>query len=161
MAIFVDGACNKHTVSEDGSIEAWATVVDEKGINLLSKYPELCKDFNSKIVNTPKGEQTVIVAKFNDVAYQQNNGAELISLLVGLRIALSTKNYKVINTDSELCYKWWSVGHVSTNSKRKMDSNKLFYINECARLRKEFELTGGKIVKISGDDNLADIGYHK
>ena len=42
-----------------------------------------------------------------------------------------------------------------------MDLQKKKYIEECVSLRKEFEKRGGQIIKISGNINKADLGFHK
>jgi len=44
--------------------------------------------------------------------------------------------------------------------RRKFDQLKVKYIDELIQLRKEFEKNGGIILKVSGNDNLADLGYH-
>lgn len=101
------------------------------------------------------------VAKFNDVTYQNNNGAELMAMLMALRAAKKDKEIKEIRSDSQLIVEWWSTGHINKKTLHKMDKKKKKLIEECVELRKLFEERGGKIVKIDGDDNLADFGYHK
>jgi hypothetical protein len=76
-----------------------------------------------------------------------------------LRIALERREIKTINSDSALLVDYWSQGKVSKATRDKMDPDKLSMIEECARLRTAWERTGGKIVKISGDDNIADPGF--
>jgi hypothetical protein len=67
----------------------------------------------------------------------------------------------LIYTDSDLIYQYWSKGHVSQKTKDAMDPEKLSKIYECAALLKEFNSKGGRIEKISGDNNLSDLGFHK
>ena len=150
--IFCDGCCNKTTNGE-----GWSSIVDEKGECLITKYCE--NEFNLiiKRVKLPVGERSIIVCKFGDVKTQQNNGAELLALYLSLKIALKY-NYRVINCDSELLVKYWSKGIVNRG---KIGESKLWYIDKAILLRTEFEKQGGKIIKISGDDNLADLGFHK
>lgn len=138
--------------------EAWGSVVDEDGNCLLGTFDYLLKDMTLKVVTLPVGIRSIIVSKFSD-ATQQNNGAELLALVAALRIT-QEMDVTEIKCDSELLVKWWSVGHVNKDTRKKMDPRKLEYIEECASLRKSFEKRGGKLVKISGKDNLADLGYH-
>jgi len=174
--LFVDGGCNETTVSNLLETEAWASVVDEKGncvITLLSNDPKfkyLLGDLNLRNVElplikiggiVPARERTIAVAVFDDVKSQQNNGAELIALVIALRISEIDPTIKIINSDSELMIKWWSKGHVNPNTRKKMDKNKLNLIVESHKLRTAFEERGGQIVKIPGSKNLADLGFHK
>lgn len=163
--IYADGACNSKT---GGS--AWASVVDHKGHDLIE--PNEHKDLTIERKQLSKGERNVIICKATDVASQQNNYAELLAMVVALRIALRQNGTPIgspqkdligvkINSDSQLIVDYWSQGKFNIKTWNKMDVQKQKYIVECAKLRKEFELKGGKVVKISGDDNLADLGYHK
>lgn len=153
-AIFCDGCCNAKTKGE-----GWATVVDDRGRDLLPENAFAYEGMDSRIETLPMGVTRVIVAKFKDVSKQNNNGAELLALIASLRIALVRREIKIINSDSALIVDYWSKNHVSKDSREKMDSDKLAMIEECSRLRTAWEKTGGTIVKISGDDNLADPGF--
>jgi ribonuclease HI len=82
-------------------------------------------------------------------------------MLFGLRIALKDKTVSTIYSDSQLIVDYWSQGKINSKTKSKMDYNKLKIINEVAELRRRFEYEGGHIIKISGDSNPADLGYHK
>lgn len=155
MSIYTDAGMNKLTGDE-----SWGCVVNENNKDLLEDNLELCKDLNICKEKLPKGDRFVIKVKFNDVASQQNNGGELLALLAGLRISLKS-NYTEIKIDSDLLYKWWSIGRVNAKTLQKMDPLKKKYINECVTLRKEFESRGGKITKIPGNVNKADLGFHK
>lgn len=162
--IYTDGGCNKET-SKYG--EAWGSVVDMNGSDLLESYKEIleCKvnrnfDLPYRTQKLKNDTRTIIVAKFEDVKTQNNNGAELMALLAGLRIAKEDKMVKVIRCDSDLLVKWWSNGIISKQNMLKIDKRKLLLIMECTHLRQIFEDRGGTIQKISGDDNLADLGYH-
>lgn len=103
----------------------------------------------------------VAICKFDDVKVQQNNGAELIALVIGLRLAIVDSTIKKVYTDSQLLQQWWSKGHVNSKTWKDMDPIKQKYITECKFLREAFEKNGGCIEHISGDYNLADLGYHK
>jgi ribonuclease HI len=153
--IYTDGSCGKHTFKQ-----GWGSVVDEKGCDLLTGDDEACKGFVTRIERLPVGCRRVLITEFNDVNSQQNNGAELVALIVGLRIALRSSSVKIVCCDSELLTRWWSNGHIAKKTRRRMDPTKLTLIFECTRLRAEFEKIGGEVRKISGDDNLADLGYH-
>lgn len=151
--IYCDGGHNKHTDDE-----AWGSVVDETERDLVYEYKELLSDMSLKKVKLPKGERWIIVSKFNDVSSQQNNGAELLAMVASLRIALYKNDvFDKIYSDSELIVKWWSK-NLNENKKKTMDKRKVQYIEEMINSRKKFT---GDIVKISGDANLADLGYHK
>ncbi len=158
MEIYADGACNSKT---EGF--AWASVVNHKREDLLR--PEDHKDLVIEKKQLPKGPRNVIICKANDVASQQNNYAELLAMVAALRIALKTNHgnkYEMkLYSDSQLIVDYWSQGKFNLKTWNKMDVQKQKYIVECAKLRKEFEHKGGKVIKISGDDNLADLGFHK
>ena len=154
MSIYTDAGMNKLT-----GTESWGCVVDENGKDLLENNLDLCQDFNISKKKLPRTERYVIKVKFNDVASQQNNGGELLALVAGLRISLE-KGYKQIKIDSDLLFKWWSIGKVNPKTLQKMDLLKKKYIDECVSLRKEFEKRGGQIIKISGNVNKADLGFH-
>lgn len=163
--LFVDGGHNKMTGDE-----AWGSVVDDCGKDVLPLVtPNLLTDFKCKDVKLPTGPRRVIVAKFGCGTFgvklkQQNNGAELLAMVAGLRIAVSVfSNVSEVYSDSDLIVKWWSKS-LSSKKREELTRNdpiKLKYIEELQRLRATFESKGGIITKISGDDNLADLGYHK
>ena len=152
--IFVDGGHSKQS-----GTEAWGSVMDSSGKDLLENNNFLLTDVVIKKEKLPRGERNVIVAKFNDVTSQQNNGAELLAFYAGLKIALQY-GHKIINCDSQLLVEWWGKGHVNSAKAKTMDPNKYKFILACGELRKLFEKKGGKIVKISGDKNIADLFSH-
>ncbi len=96
----------------------------------------------------PVGICKTVISNFLDVSKMQNNGAELLALLIGLRIAVCTEKYKIIYCDSDLLIKYWSKGIINSKTRSKMDPLKLQYINECTYLRKIFENNKGTIIKI-------------
>jgi DNA polymerase elongation subunit (family B)/ribonuclease HI len=155
-AIYCDGCCNSKTRNQ-----GWGTVVDDRGRDLLMPAANAYayEGMDSNIENLPMGTTRVIVANFNDVNKQNNNGAELLSLVAALRIALEQRDIKIINSDSALIVDYWSKNMVNKETRNKMDPEKLIMVEECARLREIWEKTGGRIMKISGDDNLADPGF--
>jgi len=154
FCIYVDGAHNK--VTRD---EAWGSVVDQNGKDLIEPYKHLLDDMVLTTKNLPVGTRTLIIAKFNDVSTQQINGAELLSLIAGIRIAKEIKCLTVCS-DSKLMTDYWSK-RLKPESKLKMDPLKSNWVEYLIKIRQNFEKIGGKIEKISGDDNPADLGFHK
>ena len=150
--LYTDGGHNKMTGDE-----AWGSVVQGQGVDIVPLYKTLFSDLKLKNVNLPVGNRDIVISKFNDVKTQQNNGAELLAFLMGLRIAKSTNIVKRIKCDSDLLVKWWTLNGPNPKTKKTMDPLKIKYINECIMLRKEFESKGGIIEKISGDDNKSDL----
>jgi ribonuclease HI len=156
--IYCDGCCNKIT---NGN--SWASIVDKNNNCLIKKYKNLLNlenEFNLIEHTVGSVIRDVIIVKFDDVKSQQNNGAELIALLISLKIANLLKNKITILCDSNLLIQYWSKGRINPKTKEKMDKNKLKYIEEVTLLRKKFEENGNILEKISGNDNKADLGFH-
>jgi len=145
--IYVDGGHNRQTGDE-----AWACVVDATGKDLIREWTFILTDLTLKRVSLPVGDRTVAVSNFTDVTSQQNNGAELLAMLVALRISQYAQ-VDVICSDSKLIVDYWSKGHANAVK----DVRKKAYICECGNLRKVFS---GTIQKIPGAGNPADLGYH-
>jgi ribonuclease HI len=157
MDLYSDGCMNGDTGDD-----AWASVTDSKSVDLVAKHRCLFSDMKLKEVKTPKGKYVVAIANFNDVASKHVNGAELMAMVMALRIATVLGEPRgSIHCDSSLIVKYWSLGGVNPSTLRKMDERKKMYVNECKSLREEHESLGGKIVKIPGKGNPADLGYHK
>lgn len=161
--LYCDGCYNASTEKK-----GWASVVDFRGHDVIGDFLFLVQDLTVKKTMLPKSiERYVIQCEFGDVKQQQNNGAELLGLVVALRIACSRdasdnpQQYTTILCDSKLMTDFWSLGRIAAATKNKMDPKKLQWIEECIRLRKQFEMDHGRIVRISGDDNLADLGFHQ
>lgn len=148
---------------------AWGSVRDASRRDILAAHTDLCKDMSLGQVQLPDGKRVVCAAKFGDVKSQQNNGAELLALVAALRIANQSLApnaptgiaYNVVASDSQLLVVYWSKGHVNGKTKASMDPLKLKWIQECASQRSIFESRGGKIIQIPGNQNPADLGYHK
>lgn len=83
-----------------------------------------------------------------------NNYGELNALFYALQIAL-LEEANTIFGDSKLVIDFWSKGNISLE-----DSETRSLAITVAQLREEFELKGGKIKRISGADNPADLGFH-
>ena len=86
-----------------------------------------------------------------------NNYGELLACYHALKIA-DQKEIKKVFGDSKLVINYWSKGFMN-KGKLPLKTNKL--IKSVARLRKKFEENGGSVEYISGDDNPADLGFHK
>ena len=86
-----------------------------------------------------------------------NNYGELLACYHALKIAIQ-EGIKKIFGDSKLVINYWSRGFMN-KSKLPLKTKKL--IKSVNLLRKKFEENGGKIEYISGDDNPADLGFHR
>lgn len=154
--LYVDGGHNRQT-----GTEAWARVVDAVGVDLIAPHVPLFPDIQIRDVVLPvMGASYVLVAKFTDVVTMQNNGAELIALVVALRLAEHYKGkVRIIGSDSTVVLFWSRT--LGAEARGRMDPRKVAFIDECIWRRKEFEAGGGQVIKIKGDENLADLGYHR
>lgn len=151
--LYVDAACNKHT-----GRKAWASVVDgETGEDLigpnraliLSRLPELV--IEDKVL--PSRAAACIIVSFRDVESQNIVGGELLAMIAGLIIGTEC-GYEVLCSDSKIVADSWSLRPSDTVT----DAEKIRYIALCIKLRKEFR---GIIKRIPGDENLADLGWHR
>src|SRR5436853_504729 len=99
--VYCDGAFNKHTKPY-----AWASVVGCNDKDLIARYLELCSDAKYKEdsfkieerVLGPKVKfvkRYVAIVKFEGVV-QNNNGAELIGMLIALRLCTIDNSIKTI-----------------------------------------------------------------
>ncbi len=203
--LFTDGAFNSETngyswgsvvdgnekdvISEDFRISTStnaSTSGNDVKINEGDDSDVILKLKNKRLFGKKSDQiRTVIVCKFNEQKEdgtpisQQNNGAELMSMVIALQIAINTLlkikktsslpglesydsfelYYKVIFSDSSLVTDFWSVSGASKSNKT-LSAEKKFLISKCVVLRKIYEQMGGRVLKISGDDNLADLGAH-
>lgn len=153
--IYVDGGYNNFTKPY-----AYGCVVNGYGYDILAFIPELVSDLNIKRVTLPVGERNVVVSNFNDVLSQQNNGAELLATVIGMRLAIYFIKNGIsvthILSDSQLIVDHWS----NKLNRSDLDPLKIHYINKLIELKKEFMSLGGLLIKISGEENLADLGFH-
>ena len=84
-----------------------------------------------------------------------NNYGELLACKYALEYALSS-GIKNIFGDSELVIKYWSRGRIKLDEPLTVS-----LAHEVKILREEFENLGGKIERIPGALNPADIGFHR
>lgn len=120
------------------------SVTDEKGKDLLVEI--LPKSHINRY-----GKHWV----FKDNA--TNNYGELLACKYAIQIAIKREVKKVFG-DSKLVIDFWSKGRVARagNSPEVIGLSK-----EIAKIREQFEMSGGSINHISGDRNPADLGFHK
>ncbi|MBI3335103.1 MAG: viroplasmin family protein [Candidatus Portnoybacteria bacterium] len=86
-----------------------------------------------------------------------NNYGELLACKYALQIALK-EDIKKIFGDSELVVNYWSKGFIK---KKEVLAKTVGLARSAAKLRREFEEKGGEIIHISGDQNPADLGFHR
>lgn len=86
-----------------------------------------------------------------------NNFGELTGLFIALKYSLKY-NVKDICGDSELVIKYWVNKQYN---EQNLDSDTINLIHKVNDLYLKFKNNGGKLHKISGDINPADLGFHK
>lgn len=119
------------------------SVTDEKGNGLLDKV------LPSEHINH-RGKHWL----FDNVT---NNYGELLACNYALRIANKLGTKKIFG-DSKLIIDFWSKGFIKREGN---DPKTIELALEVAKLRQEFEKSGGSIEYISGGENPADLGFHK
>jgi ribonuclease H-related protein len=85
-----------------------------------------------------------------------NNFGELLACKYALKIAAKAGAKNVFG-DSDLILDFWSKGFV----KKDVLQDTIDLAKEVKKLRYKFEKSGGKIERIAGASNPADLGYHK
>lgn len=88
-----------------------------------------------------------------------NNRGELTACLCALKAARKLGVKKVCG-DSALVLDYWSKGHV-TAEKRAQDFDLYKLAQQTAAERRAFEKDGGRLIKIPGALNPADLGFHR
>lgn len=86
-----------------------------------------------------------------------NNYGELLALRSALAVA-KKRNEKKIFGDSKLVIEYWSRGKAK---RRGLVPATVDLIDEVTAMRRSFEDSGGSIMRISGGDNPADLGFHR
>jgi len=86
-----------------------------------------------------------------------NNYGELLACKYALMIALQDAAQKIFG-DSKLIIDYWSKGYIKNDNN---DSETIALVREVGKLRRQFEDRGGRIIRISGGANPADLGFHK
>ncbi|MBM3257377.1 MAG: ribonuclease HI [Candidatus Liptonbacteria bacterium] len=116
------------------------SVTDEKGKNLLHKA--ISKEELTRGKHLLGKEVT-------------NNYGELLACKYAIEIAMAEDVKKVFG-DSKLVIEFWTKWRV----KKEVPEETFKLAREVAKLREEFEEQGGEVIRISGDDNPADLGFH-
>lgn len=119
------------------------SVTDEEGKNLLHTALSK-KQLNAFGKLVLRGKASV-------------NFGELLACKYALEIAFREGIRRVFG-DSRLVLAYWSRGFAK---KETLPQRVLDEICDVTRLRKEFEARGGKVEYIRGDDNPADLGFHR
>lgn len=86
-----------------------------------------------------------------------NNFGELVGLYFALKYALKN-NIKTICGDSKLVIEYWV--NLRYNAEN-IDEDTIELIHKTNKLYLKFKENQGKLIKISGDINPADLGFHK
>ncbi len=86
-----------------------------------------------------------------------NNYGELMACKYALTYALKHDIKKVFG-DSKLVVDYWSKGYGNMD---ELEPATLKLMKETKKVRQEFEALGGVVGRISGDDNPADLGFHR
>lgn len=120
------------------------SVTDEKGKNLLHKA-------------LSRGELNRFGKHLVDDTGATNNYGELLALRWALEIARKTGKKNVFG-DSKLVIDYWSKWKIRRN---EVSPETVRLADEVAALREAFENDGGRVERISGDDNPADLGFHR
>lgn len=130
------------------------SVTDEKGSDLLKEILEK-KFINRHGKHLIPGNVT-------------NNYGELLACKYALELALKKKIKKIFG-DSMLILKYWSRGVIKKTPqalpllavRREIPKETINLAHTVTELRKKFEKAGGILKYIPGDDNPADLGFHR
>jgi ribonuclease HI len=120
------------------------SVTDERGTDLLG-YVLAKKLINRHGKHKVRGRAVT------------NNYGELLACKYALQLALK-RGAKKIFGDSRLVVDFWSLGIVK---RKELPERTVRLADEVVKLRREFEVNGGVVIHISGDDNPADLGFHR
>ncbi len=92
-------------------------------------------------------------------AGKTNNYGELFGCLCALRAARKL-GLRAVCGDSALVLDYWSKGHV-TKEKRESDPDLYALAQKTFGERRLFEAKGGRLIKVPGSLNPADLGFHR
>ena len=120
-------------------------VVNEEGVSILNKL------IDQSLINE---HDNYYVKDFDGIS---NNYGELLGLYIALKIALK-EDVKNIFGDSKLVIDYWSKGFYN---RKKLKETTIKLVKNVVKLRNDFEDKGGQVLFIPGDNNIADLGFHK
>lgn len=120
------------------------SVTNEKGKNLLHKLlsREEVNKYGKHLLENPE---------------TTNNYGELLACRYAIQIAIEDGIKKVFG-DSKLVIDYWSKWAIK---KKEIAPETVALALEVSKLREEFEKLGGQVIRVSGDLNPADLGFHK
>lgn len=119
------------------------SVTDERGKNLLHKV--LSKKELTKFGKHLIGREAT------------NNYGELLAMKHALNLAIKEGVKKVFG-DSKLVIDYWSKWAIN---KKEVAPETVALAMKVSKLREEFEKIGGEVIRVSGDLNPADLGFHR
>jgi len=119
------------------------SVTDENGADLLAKIVD--KEFINE-----HGKHLLSADK-------TNNYGELLACKHAIELALR-EGVKNVFGDSKIIIDYWSKGRIKVEGIAPETRVLAF---EVKKLRDAFEAKGGSVHRVSGDDNPADLGFHR
>ena len=119
-------------------------VTDESGLPLLWQA-------------LPKKDITVQGTHVIRKKSASNNFGELLACKYALEIAMK-RRVPLVCGDSVLIINYWSRGLVTS---KNVSRDTVALAGEVQKLRNKFEKKGGKLQRVSGDINPADLGFHR
>ena len=119
------------------------SVTDESGTDLLAKIVD--KEFINE-----HGKHLLSADK-------TNNYGELLACKHAIELALR-EGVKNVFGDSKIIIDYWSRGRIKVEGIAPETRVLAF---EVKKLRDAFEAQGGSVHRVSGDDNPADLGFHR
>lgn len=119
------------------------SVTDEQGTDLLQKV--VAKEYINE-----HGKHLLSADK-------TNNYGELLACKYALELAIQ-EGIKQIFGDSKIIIDFWSKGRIKTEGIAP-ETRSLAFATKI--LRDVFEAEGGEVTRVSGDDNPADLGFHR
>ncbi len=119
------------------------SVTDEHGTDLLQKV--LAKEFINK-----HGKHLLSSEK-------TNNYGELLACKYALELAVQ-EGIKNVFGDSKIIIDYWSKGRIKVEGIAPETRSLAFAVK---KIRDAFEKQGGQVHRVSGDDNPADLGFHR
>jgi hypothetical protein len=133
-------------------MEVCVTDIEGDSLFILLESKEFSQELKSKSWKLNIFKNIQLSIKEENIAY-----GELLALKYALLCA-KIIDVKKIYGDNNIVINKWSLGDFKA---KKMTMETLELIKEVTLLRKKFMKTGGTVELISGNDNPADLGFHK